>query len=208
MRNKKSVPFISKPTVAIIVDGETEFWYLQMIKRNERRIKVDIKPEIPQRKKLEDQYAKVVKLSAIYDKVFWIVDLDVILVETAKAKEKGEKAIDKFLRYRDNFEKEHKNITVIINQPCLEFWLLIHFQHTTKCFSSCQGAQKLLEKYLLDYCKSEQYFLKQNNDIYLKLKPRLNDAIGNSKKLKSFDKDNLYNGFTEMHKLFEALGIE
>ncbi len=55
-----------KSKFAIVVDGETEFWYLQMLKRNERLIKVDIKPEIPQKKKLADQYSKVIDLSKSY----------------------------------------------------------------------------------------------------------------------------------------------
>ncbi len=37
-------------TIAIVVDGKTAFWYLPMLKRNERKNRVNIKPEIPGRK--------------------------------------------------------------------------------------------------------------------------------------------------------------
>jgi hypothetical protein len=73
---------ISKPrknTYAIVVDGETEVWYFQMLKRNEPSLQVNIEPKIPQKKKLPDQYKKVCELSEDYTKVFWVIDLDVII---------------------------------------------------------------------------------------------------------------------------------
>ena len=81
MRKVKKILFVVKDKVTILVDGETEFWYLQMIKRNNRKINIDIKPEIPQKKKIEDQYKRAIELSKIYDKVIWIVDLDVVIDE-------------------------------------------------------------------------------------------------------------------------------
>lgn len=59
MRNKRQIPFKGKPGFAIVIDGETEFWYLQMIKRNERYIKVDVKPEIPQKKNYQTNTQKL-----------------------------------------------------------------------------------------------------------------------------------------------------
>lgn len=208
MRSKKSIPFKSKKTVAVLVDGETEFWYLQMIKRNEKNIKVDIKPEIPQKKKLEDQFAKVCEYASYYDTVFWIVDLDVILSETNKCKKGQQTPIDIFLKFRDSAQKNFKNVTMIINQPCLEYWLLIHFKCTAQQFPNCEKAHSLLKTYLKDYSKSEKYFTKQDSDIYLKLKSNLSTAIGNSRNLKAFDHKNCHDGFTEMHKLFDALEIK
>jgi hypothetical protein len=40
---KKRVPV---PSFAFVVDGETEIWYLEMLKRNERGINLRIKPEM------------------------------------------------------------------------------------------------------------------------------------------------------------------
>lgn len=69
-----------------MVDGETEIWYLQMLKRNERNLRVTIKPEIPQKKKLEDQYKLVCDLAnSEYECVFWIVDLDTVIKEDIEA---------------------------------------------------------------------------------------------------------------------------
>jgi len=76
MRQSRRIPLTVKPKYAVVVDGETEFWYIQMLKRNEKLVSVDLKPEIPQRKKISEQYAKVLELSKDYDKVYWIIDFD------------------------------------------------------------------------------------------------------------------------------------
>ncbi len=51
MRKPKKKRPKTDPAFAIVVDGETEMWYLQMLKRNERDIRVSIRPEIPNKKK-------------------------------------------------------------------------------------------------------------------------------------------------------------
>ena len=207
MRIRNQIQLRGKPKFAVIVDGETEFWYLQMLKRNERFIKVDIKPEIPQKKKLIDQYLKVIELSNDYDIVFWIIDLDTVLSESRQAKKGVEKPIDVLLKFKKTIEDTHKNIILIINQPCLEFWFLIHFVATAKAFIDCDEAGKQLTKYLPDYAKTEKFFVKQDDDIYKKLRAQLGDAIAKSSKMPAFDKSTPYNGLTEMHKFFDKLGI-
>jgi hypothetical protein len=70
MRPKKIVPR-ANPAFALVVDGETKVWYFQMLKRNERALRVNIKPEIPSRKSIEEQYNLVRDLSGKeYTKVF------------------------------------------------------------------------------------------------------------------------------------------
>ena len=53
MRKPKKIIHKTNPSFALVVDGETEVWYLQMLKRNERDIRVSIKPEIPNKKSVE-----------------------------------------------------------------------------------------------------------------------------------------------------------
>ena len=43
----------TKQSFAVVVDGETEYWYLQMLKHNEPNILFDITPKILQKKNLE-----------------------------------------------------------------------------------------------------------------------------------------------------------
>ena len=71
-RKKKNIK--ARETYAIVVDGETEVWYLQMLKRNERHLAINIEPKLPIRKSLSDQYEMVETLAVDYTKVFWVVE--------------------------------------------------------------------------------------------------------------------------------------
>ena len=205
MRKIRSIPIKSRPTFAVVVDGECEVWYLQMLKRNERSIVVNIEPKIPQRKRLSEQYENVIKLSEENTKVFWIIDFDVLSRETNSAKVGSKTAIQSFLEYKKTIAKKHKNVVIIVNNPCLEFWILLHFEATSKAFDTCESASRQLKKHLKDYEKTEKYYTKQDNDIYLRLKPKLAEALKNAKSLKLFDPENPKKGMSEMQLLFEAI---
>lgn len=186
-------------TFAFVVDGETEVWYLQMLKRNERELSINIEPKLPSKKSLDQQFEMVMGLAEDYTKVFWIVDYDVISKETREAKKGGETSERLFIRLKDKTEKNEK-ITVIVNNPCIEFWFLLHFEKTSKFFPDCNSAEKQLKKHLKDYEKTRKYYTKQDNDIYLKLKDKIKTAQENSKAL-VFDKFNTQKAVCEMNAL-------
>ncbi len=192
-KNKISKP--RKITFAIVVDGETEVWYFQMFKRNEPDLQVNIEPKIPQKKKLSEQYEKVIELAKDYEKVFWIIDLDKI-IEDSKIVE-----LKSFLT---KLEKEKfNNVITIFNNPCLEFWFILHYEQTTKYFPKCKEAENQLKKYLKDYEKTRKYFTRQDNDIYLKLKPNLSDALRNTKNTKRESLEETARAICEMNLFFE-----
>lgn len=206
MRKSNKIPFKAKPRFAIIVDGECEFWYINMIKRNERSIRVDLKPEIPQRKKLIELFNKVKELSNDYDKVFWIVDFDVILSESRVTKKGLKSSLQEFNEYQTEINNNFKNVVIIINNPCLEYWFLLHFESTTKFFDTCKSSEKALIKHLKDYEKTEKYYTKQDNDIYQKLKSQLKNACLNASKPNKFNSsNNYYTGISQMHLLFNKI---
>lgn len=153
MRKSRAIPVKSKPTFAFVVDGNCEVWYLQMLKRNEKSIVVNIEPKIPTRKSLSEQYENAITLSEESTKVFWIIDFDVIASETKSAKVGSKTALQSFLEYKKTIAEKYKNIVIIVNNPCLEFWLLLHFETTSKYFDTCEGAEKQLKRYLKDYEK-------------------------------------------------------
>ena len=207
MRIKRNTPKI-KPRYAFIVEGECEFWYIQMLKRNERSLRVDLKPEIPQKKKLKDQFKKVIESSREYDKVFWIIDFDVLIKESREVKKGTKNPIQLLNEYNQKISTKFDNVKVIINNPCVEFWLLLHFERTGKFFSNCESATKQLRRYLPDYEKTQKYYTKQNDDIYKKLKPNLNFAIDNSKNVNDFDFKNPKTGTCQMYLVFETKSIK
>ncbi len=202
---------ISKPrkeTFAIIVDGETEVWYFQMLKRNEPSLQVKIEPKIPQKKNMSEQYKKVCELAEDYTRVFWVIDVDKIIDESQKTR-KGEKTpINKLKEYIDTLKNDYKNVVTILNNPCLEFWFLLHFEQTTRYFRQCKSSEKQLKNYLSDYKKTQKYFTKEGNDIYLKLKPNLPRAIENCKRNNRNSLTEIEKAICEMNLFFEVEQIK
>ena len=198
----------TNPAFAIVADGETEIWYLQMMKQNERQVRLTIKPELPKKKRIEDQCELVCKLAqGEYDKVFWIVDLDQIAKEQREATKGKKDPMRTFIECREKVllgKKYAKRIRVIVNNPCLEFWFLLHYTHTAKSFKDYEELEKALKKHMEDYNKSEGYFKQKNNDIYSKLKPRLKKAIEHSDRLGSFDPQAPSKAVSEMPQFFRT----
>ena len=203
MRKRKNIS--TQQAFAVVVDSETEYWYLQMLKHNEPNILFDIMPKFLQKKNVTQQYKLVTELSKKeYDKVFWIIDLDILLKEEREKKDTPS-SLQKFLNYYKSLSKQ-KKIVVIVNNPCLEYWFLLHFQMTNKVFTSCTDAEKQVSQHLQDYEKTEKFF-KKDNDIYKQLKPFLKTAKENATALGSFDTYNHSKAMCEMPLLFNTLQL-
>ena len=203
MRRGRNIP--TNQSFAVVVDGETEYWYLEMLKRNEPNIPFKIRPQILQKKNIDQQYKLVTELSEEeYDKVFWIVDLDVLLKEE-REKKNSTSSLQQFLNYWHKLSKQEK-IVVIVNNPCLEYWFLLHFQKTTKVFTARTTTEKQVSKHLRGYEKTEKFF-KKSDDIYKQLKPHLQTAINNATTLGTFDTYNHSTAISEMPLLFKTLQL-
>lgn len=208
MRNSKSFFSKGKPTYAIVVDGKCEVWYFQMLKRFEKDLSININPTIATNLDLTRQI-KIIKNYLteenydIYEKIFWVVDFDVIEKES-KTK------FEIFKIFYDYIQNKHpQKVVVIINNPCLEFWFLLHYKDTSKPFSNCEQAEKELKKFkeFESFEKTQNYFV-NGKDIYKRTKENLETAIRYSKKLGRFDIENPYKTVCEMWKFFEDKNIK
>ena len=201
-----------RKTYAFVGDGETELWYLQMLKKNEKSLTVTIKPELPQKKSIEDQFDYVLELSDIHEKVFWIVDTDVVIRETRAFKGQKDKSPAAVLKQKYqqilSDPKLQDKVIFVANTPCLEYWILLHVVQTTRYYDTGDKVIDEIKKHepLTDYAKTQKYY-QQANDIYKRLKPLLNTAKANAGRTGVFDPDNLEKGLSEMHKIFTELGI-
>ncbi len=201
-RRKKS----AAQKYSFVVDGKTEIWYLQMMKKNENIRHIAFKPELPKRKSLSDLYKIVVENSLHYDQVFWIVDFDTILMEHKRSKT-DKSTINRFIEYLEKIKKMD-NVSVIINFPCLEYWYLLYFKHGFKYIDNCDKIISELENTpISDYNKSERYYKKNYKDIYQRLKPYLENAKLNAKIQPKFNILSPNSTFTQMHEIFEFLKI-
>ena len=198
----------TNPAFAIVADGETEIWYLQMMKQNERQVRLTIKPELPKKKRIEDQCELVCKLAQEeYDKVFWIVDLDQIKKEQREATRGKKDPMRTFIECREKVlhgKKYAKQVRVIVNNPCLEFWFLLHFIYTAKAYKDYKEMEEDFKKHMKDYDKNEDYYKAENNDIYSKLKPYLNTAMEHSDRLGSFEPKDPLKAVSEMPQFFRT----
>ncbi|MFY9591901.1 MAG: RloB domain-containing protein [Bacteroidales bacterium] len=133
-----------------------------------------------------------------------MVDLDSVIKEDNEAPKGEETPLEIFAKYRANLEENYANVVVIVNNPCLEFWFLLHFKKTSKYYDTCAEAKTELKKYLKNYEKTRKFFTKQGDDIYLKLKPRLKIAVENSIALGNYDKKNPKKAMCEMELFFQS----
>ncbi len=69
-RKRNKIRKAKKDTYTFVVDGKNEYWYFQMLKRNEPDLQINIEPKFPQKKELSEQYEKVIELAADFTKVF------------------------------------------------------------------------------------------------------------------------------------------
>lgn len=197
-RHSGSKKGFGRERYSVIVDGDTEIWYLQMMRRNEN-LPIKIEPELSKKKSLLEQYRLVEDNVQIYDKVFWIIDLDAILLEDLQHV-RGEKPSESLKRCISK-ANANKAIHILINNPCLEFWFLLHFEFSSKIFTKCIDAEKALKRHIPTYQKTQGFFTKEHKDIYLQLKPNLGIAIENAAKLGTYDHG--LGAKAEIYKLFE-----
>lgn len=201
MRNKPQ----ARKIFSFVVDGECEIWYLQMMRKNENLPNINVKPELPQKKTLYDQFKMVIDLAKESEKVFWIIDFDTIKKETQETKKGNKTPLQQLKEY---YTQTPDNVIIVINNPCLEFWFLLHYKATSKYFATYTSLEKELRKHLSDYQKTQRYFKNARQDIYQRLKPLLEKAIKHAKLIDKFNFDNTQKGISEMFKIFDEFGIK
>ncbi|MCQ2301212.1 MAG: RloB family protein [Bacteroidales bacterium] len=207
-----------KQIVGLIVDGKDEGWYLNALKdhlHSDRLKRSNLKPELPSKKKIKELFGiaeRMIKNDG-YDKVFLIVDLDEPLKEKQEGKgEELEMFKTWYSRYmqaqqQTPYKGKHKwmqQLTIVVNNPCLEYWHLLHFKQTNKYFPNYEDLLTDLKRYLPEYDKSEKYYLAKPNNIFDKLgkEEGLSKAVSNAGLLGDFDVNNCTStGMTEMDEI-------
>jgi RloB-like protein len=193
-RNRKPI----KPTnkrIAVVGDGQTEKIYFDKLKEVEGLRNVSLKPDLP--KSIGSYKGVFDKADSLYtegyDEVYCLIDMDKVLSDNTLAK---------YLTDKKRIEK--KGIIVFENNPCIEFWFLLHYVRTTKPFANCESVEKELQKYIPNYAKNQQYLVQSN--IYKTLKPNLLNAFENAKWIEENQIKNEHNSSkSEAYKLIKIL---
>lgn len=173
-RAKKNKP--THTSILLIVEGDTERIYFERLKGFERYTSLIIEPKIPSHgdiKRLLD-YAKKGKNSKTYDYVWILFDRDVLLTQNLPKKT---------LDLINNPEKlKSQGIDIADSMPCFEIWFLLHYCLPKQTYQNQDKLIQELCKHIPNYCKKQEWLNK--NDIYAMLKDKINNALGNSKKLR------------------------
>lgn len=210
-KNKGSTLKKGNFSIYVLVDGECEQDYLSAIKTVEpfksllSSQRVKIAPEIPKTKSLDAQYKAVSEALDDYDKVFWIVDYDVIRKETLMQKRGVQTSLEKFSILSTKFKNlislkkyKGKEVYVLINNPSIEFWYLLHYVNTAKLYTTSEEVEKKLATYLKAYTKNDEKFRKS---VFSLLKDNLGTAITNAQNL--IEDPNDIQARADMYKIFE-----
>ena len=74
-----------------------------------------------------------------------------------------EEEVRKFLVWHERARKRRSGpkIEAVISDPCFEYWLLLHFEYTTRPFhrvGGCEQATRMLRRHVDDYRKGDRRF--------------------------------------------------
>lgn len=176
----------TKISIAVIGEGETEWFYFDNMRTTER-FNFKFAPDLPQHSdmghmvKLVDDYVR-----KQFDKVFCIVDMDRILSNDKEKKEYA-KLKTKYTRkaYRDK-------VCFLETNPCTEFWFLLHFlpNPVRKQYGNYETLEKELQKYVPGYEKTVKYFKKTKIYDFLKENGNIERAISNSDIIREWASEN------------------
>ena len=130
-----------------------------------------------------------------FDKVFCVFDKDKHTTFQG--------AIDKI---QSNRLKGRTKIHAVFSVPCFEFWLLLHFDYTTRQYeaplnqSNCELVISDLQKYIPGYKKGLKIFLSYIDDN------KIDDAVQRAKQIEVFHKTSgTDNPSTKIYYLVEYL---
>ena len=201
--------------IALIVDGEDEKWYINKVKEHypcEAVKSIKVKPELPERKKVQElfDFAKN-KLDKGFSFVILVFDFDGPLKDHREMVKFKELYL-KYLAAQNNTLTGRqkslygwmKDMLCIVNNPCLEYWYLLHYRKTTRFYLDFAALRPDLSKIpeFAQYDKSEEYY-NCHPDIYERLAKNngLEKARRNAVR---FDINNCTNhGGSEMNLIFD-----
>lgn len=79
------------------------------------------------------------------------------------------------MRHADGKRRVH--VELVVSRPCIEFWLLLHFEYSTRAFLNAAEAVNALRRHVTDYDKADRR-------IFGKVSAGVERAIGHAQRLK------------------------
>jgi len=136
-----------KPGIYIVGEGITEQYYFSHLKRL-YGFHCTIKPRFFGNSSIADMKKKIEELLRGDILVICVFDAD-ISVHNISERKKLEQLQNK---YRNN-----KNLLFCSSLPAIEYWFLLHYEHTNRHFKDAKAAEVALKKYINDYEKTAHF---------------------------------------------------
>lgn len=191
----------NKRSIAIIGEGETEWFYFEGL-RTSCRYPFKIAPDFPQHADIAHFVKMAVEyVNEGYDHIVCLIDMDRLLVHPTE--------MESYKSIRSKTEKRYPNILFIETSPCTEFWFLLHFLPglPLKYATSYNDLIPELQRYLPGYEKTRHYFRRTNIYNYLVANGNLDMAVKNAEKLSVLARENPKDrlSYSEINKVFRLL---
>lgn len=187
-----------KKSVAIIGEGETEWFYFDSL-RQICRYPFKVLPDMPQHSdilhiaKLAEKYA-----SKGFDYVICLVDMDRLISHP--------KEMASYLKIKSD---SPENVIWIETTPCTEFWFLLHFlpEGVVKHYQSYEQLLPELQKFMPGYEKTTRYFRRIKLYAFLKENGDLERASKNADRLLQLSREfpEQHIAYSEIHRVLQLL---
>lgn len=193
---RKTYKIKTKKTILLIVEGYTEKIYFSQMKFVENNQNVTIIPRMAKHSSLVTILDTAIKEAKekIYDAIWCVFDRDVLL-STGISKELEQKFT----------EAKSLNIQFADSLPSFEVWFLLHYILPKKYYKNQDELIIELQKYITNYNKDINWLSKEN--LYMKLKSLVSNAIENNIKLEQRNLSNLSNdnSMCNVYKLIKSI---
>ncbi len=191
-----------KKSVAIIGEGETEWFYFESL-RVVKRYPFKVAPALAQHADISHMVKLVEQfVSDGFDYVFCLLDMDRLL--------RVPKEMQIYIRTKKKYSKgKDTKVVFIETNPCTEFWFLLHFlpNISSKSYETYEDVLVDLRRYLPGYEKTKRYLGRTNLYQFLCKEGDLSRAMVNSEELRrlSLVDPEDYKSYSEIHEVLKTL---
>ncbi len=140
-----------KPGIYIVGEGITEQYYFSHIKKL-YGFHCTIKPRFFGNTSISEMKKKIEELLQGDIFVICVFDADVSAHNESERKK---------LEQLQNKYRKNKNLLFCNSLPSIEYWFLLHHEHTNRYFKDAKAAEIALKKYIKDYEKTAQFLEKE-----------------------------------------------
>lgn len=180
----------TKPGIYIVGEGITEQYYFSHIKKL-LGVHCTIKPRFFGNTSIAEMRKKIEEL--LHGDIFIICVFD---ADVATRNESERKKLEQL----QNKYRKNKNVLFCKSLPSIEYWFLLHYEHTNRYFKDAKVVEVALKKHISNYEKTTQFLEKEKWVQDLCSEDKLNQAIERSK---GFDPE--HGSYTNVHEAFDVL---